>query len=346
MARKKQRHGKYINPTSIAVSAATVVALIVFFSGMWYVAQLRPASGDTASRLVHVEQSGTARLAHTLAKEGLIRSEGAFRMLAKSAMALENKVPKAGWYDLSPSMSAEEIWQRLCAGAVAKRKVTFPEGWTVEQMGERLDEQLKLPEKDFLAAAVGARVSRNVGFTLPKGRLEGYLFPTTYSLGVGGSGAEAVGEMLAAFNETFVKPQAKALKANKMTLHQIVTLASLVEREARVAAERPIIAGVLVNRLSTGMRLQCDATVQYAQGRHKTRLMYTDLKIDSPYNTYLHPGLPPGPICNPGLPSLLAALKPRQVPYLFYVAKPDGTHIFTSTYQEHMAAVGRLRAGK
>jgi UPF0755 protein len=153
--------------------------------------------------------------------------------------------------------------------------------------------------------------------------------------------------MLAEFKQKFYDPfwlPAVALKPWGNLL-QVVTLGSLVEKEARVEAERPLIAGVLLHRLRTGMRLQCDATVQFALGEHKARLTDRDLKIDSPYNTYLHPGLPPGPICNPGLPSLQAALHPGTTDYLFYVAKRDGTHAFAKTFEEHKANITALRGG-
>ena len=128
------------------------------------------------------------------------------------------------------------------------------------------------------------------------------------------------------------------------SLHEVVTLASIVEEEAKVDKERPLIAGVLLNRLWAGMKLQCDATVQYALPQRKSRLTHEDLRIQSPYNTYLHKGLPPGPICNPGLASLRAALRPAETQYLFYVARGDGTHIFCRTYQEHVAAIKRISA--
>jgi UPF0755 protein len=128
------------------------------------------------------------------------------------------------------------------------------------------------------------------------------------------------------------------------TFPEIIVLASLVEAEAQLDEERPKIAGVLMNRLKRGQRLECDATVQYALGdRRKQRLNHNDLLLESDYNTYLHDGLPPGPICNPGEASIRAALEPAPVPFLYYVAKPDGSHMFSRTYAEHQAAIARLR---
>lgn len=347
MARHKTRaktRKQYVNPTSIAVSVATAVGLLILLGVGVMNAQLRPVSTDTTGKLVQIPQKGTKQLAALLKHERLIRSVTAFRLLAKTQMALGKcSAPKAGYYDLSPSMSSDAILDLICAGKVAKRKVTFPEGFTVKQMAERVEERLQLPAAEFEREARGSAVDRALPFSLPRGSLEGYLFPTTYDLPVGEKPAFVVSEMVASFNEFFYKPNQAAIEASKLKLKDIVTLASLVEREARVPKERPIIAGVLMNRLNKGMRLQCDATIQYALPDHRARLTYADLKVDSPYNTYLHAGLPPGAICNPGLDCLMAALKPASVPYLFYVARPNGTHVFTTTYEQHLGAIKQVR---
>lgn len=348
MARQKKTRAKtrkqYINPTSIAVSVATVVGLLILVGVAWMNAELRPVSSDTTEKLVRISQKGTKQLAVQLKGEGLIRNVTAFRLLVKTQMALGKcPAPKAGYYDLSPSMSSDAILDLLCAGKVAKRRVTFPEGFTVKQMSGRVAEKLDVPAAEFDRSARGAALQRALPFRLPRGSLEGYLFPTTYDLPVGEKASFIVSEMVATFNEVFYKPNQAAIAGSKLKLRDLVTLASLVEREARVPKERPVIAGVLMNRLNKGMRLQCDATVQYALGNHKARLTYADLKVDSPYNTYLHAGLPPGAICNPGLDCLMAALRPASVPYLFYVARPNGTHVFTETYAQHLAAIKQVR---
>lgn len=341
---KKKKTKYYINPTSIAVAMVVAVAALLLIGIGLYRTALAPASDDTSTRLVHVKNMGLRQLAVTLKEKGLIRSANAFRLLAQTNMALDKtKLPRAGYYDLSPSMSAEEILARLYEGKVARRKVTFPEGFTVTQMAERLEKDFDIPRADFMAAAQGARVTRALDFTLPRGLLEGYLFPSTYSFNVGEKPGLIVSEMVATLNETFVKPHKAEIARQALSVHELVTVASLVEREARVGSERPLIAGVIRNRLAKGMRLQIDATVQYALGKHKSRLLYRDLKVQSPYNTYLHAGLPPGPICNPGLDCLMAALRPAKTDKLFYVAKADGSHVFTRTYQEHLQAVKALR---
>lgn len=338
------KNRRYINPTSIAVTVATAVAFLLLAALGLYNAALKPVSRDSTVKLVEIPRVGARQLAVVLKREGLIRNVLGFRLMMKTSMALENcPAPKAGYYDLSQSMSSEEILQRICTGDVAKRKVTFPEGFTIEQMGERMEEKLHVKAADFVEAADGTRIKRALSFRLPRRKLEGYLYPATYNFPVGTPAEPLVSEMVAAFDEQFVKPNAAEIRRNDLSLHDLVTLASLVEREARVGKERPIIAGVLRNRLKQGMRLQCDATVQYALGKHKSRLLYSDLKVDSPYNTYLHKGLPPGAICNPGLECLEAALRPAQVPYLFYVARKDGSHVFTKTYAEHQKAIQQVR---
>jgi len=173
---------------------------------------------------------------------------------------------------------------------------------------------------------------------------EGWLFPDTYRFPVGASETSIAARMLSNFKERVSGPLADSVRASGRPLSEIVVIASLVEREARTDRDRPMIAGVIENRLRKGMRLEIDATVQYARGAHAARLLYRDLRVDSPYNTYRHAGLPPGPICNPGLPSLEAAARPARHDYLFYVLGKDGrNHEFSRTYAEHLERIRRIR---
>jgi UPF0755 protein len=338
---------RIVNPTSIAVVVATAVGLLLLPAIGLYRVALGPVSHDTRVHLVTLPAGGSQPVADLLKRQGLIRSAAAFRMLEQTERALDkNRTPKPGYYDLSPSMSSEEILARLCAGQFAKRRVTFPEGFTLVQMAGRLETEVQVPHQDFVDAAQGSRVSRALDFKLPSGELEGYLFPNTYTFDVGEKPELIVSQMVATFNEMVVKPSLAEIKQAKLSLPELVTIASLVEREARVDKDRPLIAGVIMNRLAKKMRLQIDATVQYALPEHKSRLSRKDLWVDSPYNTYRHAGLPPGPICNPGLASFLAALRPAQSDYLFYVAKPDGSHIFTKTYEDHKKAIEGLKKGR
>jgi UPF0755 protein len=177
----------------------------------------------------------------------------------------------------------------------------------------------------------------------PGPTLEGYLFPDTYAFPDGTRPRDAVLEMVKRFEREWKPEWTARLDSVSLNRHQLVTLASIVEREAKVPAERPVIAAVYLNRLREKMLLQADPTVQYARGKHTPRLLHKDLEIDSPYNTYKYPGLPPGPIASPGAASLVASLYPANVPFLYFVAAPDGHHEFRKTLAEHEIAVRQMR---
>jgi len=177
---------------------------------------------------------------------------------------------------------------------------------------------------------------------VPTPTLEGYLFPDTYQFADGVTARDAVRDMVAQFEARWSPEWDAQLGKLGLTRHQIVTLASIIEKEARLDEERPVISAVYHNRLRIGMPLQADPTVQYARGSHTSRVLHKDLQIESDYNTYRRPGLPPGPIASPGRPSLEAALFPADVPYRFFVAHPDGHHEFRVTFEEHKAAISAI----
>jgi UPF0755 protein len=179
---------------------------------------------------------------------------------------------------------------------------------------------------------------------VPTPTVEGYVFPATYTFPEGTTARTAVREMVERFERAWRPEWNARLQAMALSRHAAVTLASIVEREAVRPEERPVIAAVYYNRLRKGMRLEADPTIQYALGRHTARVLYRDLEIDSPYNTYRRAGLPPGPIGSPGTPSLAAAVQPANVPYLYFVAHPDGHHEFRATYAEHLDAVRVARS--
>ena len=223
--------------------------------------------------------------------------------------------------------------------------MVIPEGFTVRQIAHRLAKQKLVNESAFLTLAQTQGRTFHVGnWTPPDDNLEGYLVPDTYDVPKGATGRDIVQMMLDNFDKRVLVPDAAQVKQFPGGLPAALTLASLVEREAEVDADRPLIAAVYLNRLRLGMRLQCDATVQYALPEHKTRLLYADLRVDSPYNTYQHKGLPPTPIANPGLPSIDAALHPADVDYLYYVAGPGGRHLFSRTLAGHERNRAQLRA--
>ncbi len=325
-----------------------VVALLVV-GGMLYTVQLMgPVTGnkDAPPVLVTIPAGRNARqIGEILARKHLIRSPLSF-VFASRMDGLSGKM-HAGHYELSPAMPPRQIAAQMALGETAQEVVTVPEGYTVRQIARRLAEHHLVDEARFLALAqTGGRSFHARGWTPPDDNLEGYLFPDTYTVPKGASARDVIQIMLDNFARRVVTPFGAEAAGFPGGLPAVVTLASLVEREAEVDADRPLIAAVYRNRLKAGMRLQCDATVQYALPEHKTRLFYADLRVDSPYNTYKYAGLPPTPIANPGLPSIEAALHPARVGYLYYVAGPGGRHIFSTTLAQHDQAVARARMAR
>ncbi|NUQ02105.1 MAG: endolytic transglycosylase MltG, partial [Armatimonadetes bacterium] len=228
------------------------------------------------------------------------------------------------------------LLDKLVSGKVATRRVTFPEGYALAAMAQRCEQAGIGPAAEYRRLATAAAASFGVK-DLPAGAsLEGYLFPATYHLPLDAGPRELIEAQVAAFVKAW--RQASAGVQPRRPRHELVTMASLIEREVRVADERARVAGVIANRLAKNMRLEIDATVIYALGEHRTRVLYRDLEVDSPYNTYRRKGLPPGPIANPGEASLTAALRPEQHAYLYYVLTAGGRHLFSRTWAEHLRA--------
>jgi UPF0755 protein len=338
---------------------AVIVILVIAAAGAGgyvYWGLKPPARSDQIVRLTVSPGTGTNEIADLLRDKGLIRSSLLFKLRLK--LESEGSRFQAGTYDMNPGMTADHIIEKLNSGNVVPEEMvrfTIPEGFTVKQMADKLQEEgvanadvlLKLAkEPDGIDSPLLSQIPDNAKLLY---RLEGYLFPETYELKKGSTEADIVQRML---EETSVKlhqiPDFDAkLQASGYTLNQIMTVASLVEREVVVDKERPIVAGVIYNRLHKNMKLEIDATVQYLLGKPKERLLNSDLrKVDSPYNSYLYAGLPPGPIASPSLKSIEAALEPAKSNYLFYVTKKDGSqgHLFAATYQEHLANIKKSQA--
>jgi UPF0755 protein len=217
----------------------------------------------------------------------------------------------------------------------------------VRRIAERVQAQGLGSAQRFLALCTAERGRFKQLFDPPCDTLEGYLFPDTYLVEPGADEADLITRMLQRMKQELASPEiAPLLKQSKYDLHQVLTVASLVEAEAEKDSERPLIAAVFYNRLRLHMPLESCATVEYALGQHKAALSVKDTYVDSPYNTYRHYGLPPGPICSPGHASILAALKPAKVDYLVFTAKPDGSHYFTRTYKEHLNKTLEARGRK
>jgi UPF0755 protein len=310
---------------------------------------------DAAKVTVSIPPGSTANdIGAELQQLGLVRSSLFFRYAADQAGVGENLA--AGNYELSKSMSTPEIIQVLAKGEVKRGVVaTIPEGWRSEQIADRLQATGFAPRDDFLKAVAAPQSVAGVD-ALPQpnvARLEGYLFPQTYEVPQQVSGSTAAELMVRMFSQQ-VGDVVRTPSDTKLTPQQVVILASIVEREARVPSERATIASVYVNRLAHNMPLQADPTVQYAVATRDGSAAATydywraltpnDLTIESPYNTYEHMGLPPGPICNPGEASIQAVLQPAQTDYLYFVARNDGsgTHLFARTLDEHNANVAKV----
>ncbi len=308
-----------------------------------------PKSEDRRAVTVVIERGkGVGGVGETLVRDGVIRSAAAFQFYVRWHGAASRL--KAGRYTLSGAMSLAQVLRALEQGpgrdAAGRLRITVPEGFTLAQIAESLEERGICSADAFqqFAAKPTAWTSGDYGFALPKETLEGYLFPDTYDFLPGSTPSAIVHEMLLNFSRRFARPKEQEISGSGHSLHEIVTLASLIEREAKISADRTRIAGVLENRLKKGMKLEIDATVLYALGHHKNRVYYKDLEVDSPYNTYRVVGLPPGPIASPGIASLEAALHPEANDYIYYVARKSGAHVFSRTPAEHAAAVRKSRA--
>ena len=277
--------------------------------------------------------------AESLEKHHVINHPTLFRTYA--LLKRRDRGIRAGVYILKGSMSWGEMLDVLRGGKSVEVGMTIPEGWSLEQIVPQLARVLKVPEDSVQAAVRDTAWLHKLD--IPTATLEGYLFPDTYVFPDGTTARAAVALMVARFQQVWQPEWDQLLQQRAMSRNDVMALAAIVEKEAKLPEERPVIAAVYMNRLKSGMLLQADPTVQYAIGHHVARVFYKDLEIDSPYNTYKYKGLPPGPIASPGKPSIVAALSPASVPYRYFVARADGHHEFTTTIDEHAVAVRKAR---
>jgi UPF0755 protein len=278
--------------------------------------------------------AGPATIGQRLVDAGVVRDPYVFR----GALWLTGRARelKAGEYRFDRPMSAIDVVDKIARGDVYRRRVTFREGLTIVDMTRVYEESGLGKAADFEQAARDASLIRDLDPETTD--LEGYLFPETYSLRRETSAAALVAQMVEAFRKAFDEPLRKAAETRGLTPREAVTLASLVEKESALADERPMIAAVYLNRKRLGMPMQADPTIVYAMQRAGTytgNIRKEDLDLESPYNTYRHPGLPPGPIAAPGKASLVAAVNPADVDYLYFVSRNDGSHVFARTLEEH-----------
>jgi len=315
-------------PLLICIVCAAPILLFLYFNS--------PLHGPGESHSFTVNKGESVRsIANKLRAEGFIRSSHFFLSLTR--ITRKARLIKSGQYDLEGGLRNTQILHVLSEGIVATVKFTIPEGYTMRKIGDYLEEMRITTSETFIEACYDTAILNK--YQIPFENAEGFLFPDTYIVAKDLSAGQLVEIMIERFfvnlyGITDSKKSAEELK-------KVVIIASLVEKEAQIDEERELIAAVFYNRLNNGKRLESCASIQYILGETKKRLLYSDLKIDSPYNTYLHSGLPPGPIANMGYKSLFAALHPAQVDYLFFVSKRDGSHHFSSTYEEHLRAIDR-----
>lgn len=311
-----------------------VLILLLVFT-YWVSCPLPKESGPV---LIKVEPGVcTGEVGELLYSKKVIRSPFLFRAMARILRA-DGRI-QAGEYRFEPGIFLWDVIFSLVNGKVVYYTLTVREGLAVEQIASLIEERGFGSKEKFLALAkdvnlVPEFVSRE---ELKNTRypLEGYLFPDTYYIRKGMKEGEIVSLMVRRFSEVFSKELQEKANSMNLTAHEVATLASIVEKEAQVPEERPVIAAVYLNRLKIGMKLDADPTVLYALGKFSGSLLYKDLEFDSPYNTYKYPGLPPGPISNFGKASLEAVVNPANVDYLYFVSKNDGTHAFARTFSEH-----------
>jgi len=337
------------------------VLLVLFLLGgtTYYIYRsLQPTAAGEAKQVLIPAGTGSAGIARILEQEGIIRNHTVFTLYLKAIK--EGSRFQAGTYELIPGMLHKDLIQKLNKGETIKEEVlrfTIPEGFTVLQIADKLSQEAGLSRETFLKLAKeGKDWSSSWAAAIPpdkpyKFRLEGYLFPETYEMKKDSTEKDIVERMLGELERKLSQLPADwkdRMAERKLTFHQLLTIASLIEREVAAAEERELVAGVIYNRLNRSMPLQIDATVQYLFDKPKDRVLEKDLQIESPYNTYLHSGLPPGPIASPSLASIEAALYPVETKYLFYVTKKDGSqkHLFAETFEEHKKNIAKSKAGE
>lgn len=327
------------------IAGAILITMLSLAATLGWQLLRAPSATAGAPPILIVVRSGasTAEVAELLYRKRLVRSPLALRLYARVSGAAAELRP--GRYLLRQGMTPPQLLAELRRGQPTSNSFTIPEGSSLEEIAQVLVRRGFISQASaFVAAADGSPVGaefRPPGVAL-RHHLEGYLFPDTYRVDPDITPARLVAMLEARLEQAWTPAYRARTAAHALTLHQVLTLASIVEAEARLDAERPIIAAVYLGRLRIGMKLDADPTVRYVVGKpHGTGLATADLRVESAYNTYLHPGLPPGPINSPGEASIRAVLYPANVPYLYFVARRDGSgaHVFSRTLAEHHRAV-------
>lgn len=334
MATPTKKRGR--NKTSFANTIPLILILLLspsFYIGYWF---YTPHNPNGQNEFVEIKKGGNINTISSLLKErGIINNSLYYRIIGR--IVSSGLKPKAGEYLLSASMSPSVIMGKISGGKVYMHQVTIPEGFNIYEIASLLEGRQLVNRERFLATVTDREFIKSLSFDLPS--LEGYLFPTTYLLARGMTEREIAAKMVNTFKELADSEIAAKAAAVGLTPHQVVNMASLVEKETALNEEKSIITSVFHNRLKKGMRLQCDPTVIYAIKNFDGNIKKKDLTIDSPYNTYRYAGLPIGPIANPGIESIRGVLNPMKSDYLYFVATKKGGHYFSTNIKDHNRAV-------
>ncbi|MEK4137856.1 endolytic transglycosylase MltG [Kurthia sp. FSL E2-0154] len=355
---QEQRHEKRIVRKIVMYVGIAIIAiaLIGSISSYFYISNaLKPVDPDN-KKAVKIELpigSNIDTISQTLEDKGVIRNAKIFKYYTKFKNASGFQ---AGTYQIPPSMSIDDIIKSLKTGKVYRKadlQITIPEGLTLDQMGNIIAKNTDYTSKEFMKLVTNEKFIKEMKAKYPETvtkdingkdiryKLEGYLYPSTYDFFTKKPTLEEIVEKMIAQTDAIVRSYEPQLKELGMTPHEFLTFASLLEREATAQTDRETIASVFNNRIEQGMPLQTDPTVLYALGEHKDRVLYKDLEVKNPYNTYLNKGLPPGPIANAGRASLDATVDPAKTKYLYFVADKDGNNHFAETYVEHQNNVAK-----
>ena len=327
----------YRNPWRALLIATVVLATIVHLSAVLFV----PPSKEKRAKEIEVTRGMSLKaLSNLLKREGIIRSRGYFELFGR-LQGISRKI-RIGYYELDSQMNMWQVLGIFRNGRIIEYAVTIPEGYNLFQIGYVLAATpLANEARQFILLARDRNVAQKLNVSADT--LEGYLFPDTYHFPKGIMLEEIAQQMTQRYNSVFTDDYRARARKIGFTEHQIVTLASIIEKEARLSSERELISAVYHNRLKKGMRLQADPTAVYGKEAWVRKVTPRDLKRNTPYNTYIHKGLPPGPIANPGQGAIFAALYPATVDYLYFVAQGDGSHSFSKDYASHLQAIERYR---
>jgi UPF0755 protein len=320
----------------LLVAIARLLPLLLL---LWYLICLffPPGNGSKLLDISFPPGSGIRKLANELKAGGVIRSSWHFILVTRLRGQAHRL--KAGDYRFNDGMTPSVILEKLASGDVDFQKFALPEGYSIYQAAELLEQKGYFKKEDFLEKCQNPALLKRLG--LAEQTVEGYLYPATYNLSHNGNEEQLISQMIGQFEKRYADAVNVAGNVSNLSRHQIVTLASLIEKEAVSPEEKPLISSVFHNRLRIGMPLQSDPTAVYGVRAFSGKVSKADIERQSPYNTYLIKGLPPGPIGNPGIDALQAALKPATTNYLYFVARQDGTHQFSRTLEEHNRAVTR-----